>query len=114
MSTVWVCATRSTTFSALAVRNPGAETRIVYEPAGKYGSVYVPVDVVVVFVSTRVAEFVAMMLAPGTAAPVGSVTVPVTVPIGPCPKTEAARLHSRAQHRIRFRSMKFIPPPSKR
>src|SRR6476620_2886124 len=84
ISAVCVCATRRTTFSAAAVRKPGDVTRTVYVPAGRYGSVYVPVDVVVVRVSTRVALFVATTVAQGTTDPAGSVTVPFRVPTGPC------------------------------
>jgi hypothetical protein len=94
------------TFSAAAVRNPGAVTRMVYVPAGKYGSVYVPVPVVVALVSTPVALLVATTVAPGTEAPAGSVTVPFSVPTGPCATAREPKHKIIAQDTIRMRSIR--------
>src|SRR3954467_14684140 len=109
-SAVWVCATRSTIFSAVAVRNPVDVTRRLYVPAGRYGSVYVPVLVVVVVVSTRVATLVATTVAPGTTEPAGSVIVPVSVPTGPWPSARPATKTRGKTNALKNRDIRLSPP----
>src|SRR5258708_21706247 len=63
--------------------------RNLYVPAGTYGKVYAPDDVLVVLRSSPVALFSSTTLAPGTTAPAWSSTVPLSVPTGPWAQTTA-------------------------
>src|SRR6185436_5100726 len=70
----------------------------VYIPVRNDGTVNTPSSLVVGVNSWPVPLFLTVTDAPGTTAPVGSITVPVNDPVGPCPKTDrpqSARIASR-------------------
>src|SRR5579872_1355597 len=75
-------------------------------PGSRNGIVYTPWASDFVSLVWFVATFVALMLALGTAAPLGSVTVPVTVARKSCPNAHQApskhRKHTHNDKRSRF------------
>jgi hypothetical protein len=75
-------------FETVFVLNPGAPTVIEYVPGIRFVIAKRPSLVVTKFdVATPVASFFAVTVAPGTAAPLGSVTNPTILPVVACPKT---------------------------
>src|SRR4051794_67214 len=95
-STVSVCATCKATLSRIADLNPGAVTVMRYVPGGSDGMRYTPASVLTEVNSTPVSGFTILTDAPATAAPDGSVTVPLKVPRSPCANNAKAA----ARHKI--------------
>src|SRR5882757_7741622 len=66
------------------VENPLASTRTSYDPAGRFGTVYLPSFPVKVPRVSLVEGLVTVTFAPVTSAPLGSITVPFKVAVGSC------------------------------
>src|SRR4029077_16084910 len=80
MSRRVVCAISITRPLRMYRLNPGSSTTTWYDPGGRSGSVYAPCWLVTADSVTPVATCVTVTVAPGTTAPVASLTVPVSVP----------------------------------
>src|SRR5947208_12447725 len=103
-STVSVCATCKATLSRIADLNPGAVTVMRYVPGGSDGMRYTPASVLTEVNSTPVSGFTILTDAPATAAPDGSVTVPLKVPRSPCANSARAVARNRNSAFCAFKS----------
>src|SRR6185369_3469192 len=72
---------RTMTFEYTAAENPGASKRTSYGPGSKLIRPYVPSSRVVVSRLRLSTSAVALTVAPATAAPMGSVTIPKMAPV---------------------------------
>ena len=79
-STATLPTASTTTPSWIRVWKPATATVSLYVPGGSGVITYKPASVVCLLVSTPEATFVAVTVAPGTIAPVGSDTVPLIAP----------------------------------
>ena len=87
---VVVWATRTSTLSMVVVLKPWRPTLISYIPMGRPGKVKLPVSEVVVLRARLLLSSRISTEAPRAAAPVGSVTSPVMVPLVLCPAANEA------------------------
>src|SRR5580700_4392516 len=72
-------------------------------PAGNWGTVNSPTPVVTVELCVPIAALVTVILAPDTTAPVGSVTVPDTLPRSLCAKHNPLPHNSAMNSRLKFK-----------
>src|ERR1700756_1266961 len=98
------------------VSKPRCSARRVYVAGRIPEKLYVPVAVDWVVSTTFVALFVRVILTPGTAAPVGSETVPVTPPVSTCAERQTGRNIATANQRTNTivllkRRIRFIRGP---
>ena len=80
--------TTASTFEALKFDE---EISTEYRPAAKSWTEYDPSPFVVVSRVKLVPRFTTLTLAPEITAPLGSVTVPLIVPVAPCPQAKAEK-----------------------
>src|SRR5262245_7863315 len=86
--------TVSSMSESVAVLNPGSSATILYLPVGSEGAVYSPAWSVTMVRVRPVPWFVSVTVAPGTAAPDVSVTVPRIVPVTAWAARPTGRRHS--------------------
>jgi hypothetical protein len=98
-SSVSLSATRISMFSRVVLAKPDAVTVSVYFPGLRSGKLKLPSSLVVTVLATLVSTFLISTVAPGRAAPFGSVTVPVSAPRDSCAPaaTNVSRSNSTAE-----------------
>src|SRR5262249_46061915 len=115
-ATLIVSAIPTSTFCAgiLVSAKPSFVTTRSYVPGETFGNVNRPASFVVVFVVELVETSVSLMLAPGMAPPVWSVTCPTMTPVAAfCAQARAApRLMKITMHTEKnfFEDLKLVPP----
>src|SRR5579872_655114 len=100
----------ATSASRIVVRKPFTVTRSSYCPARSDGALYVPSEAVVTVRAAPVALLVMMTSAPGTTAPVSSITVPEMEPVGVCPTILKAASNKSTTAKRQRRKVLFIDP----
>src|SRR6266566_6494977 len=88
-------ATCSSTFFSVSFLKPGLFTVMVYVPASSSGNEKLPCSLVVVVRLAPVRSLTTVTDTPGTTAPLGSVTVPVIVPVNFCACVVSGRQSAR-------------------
>src|SRR3954467_7078392 len=91
------------------VENPLASTRTLYDPAGRFGTAYLPSFPVKVSRVSLVEGLVTVTFAPVTSPPLGSITVPFKVAVGSCAQaTIDTNANAATRGRRRFMASRFL------